>query len=80
MRETDGRRRFLNSMVAGLATMAIPKVARAQFVAPSRATLTNTRLPRRYRSRSMPGRCPRSTPAIISAYASVNSNIAAGWY
>jgi hypothetical protein len=39
MRETDGRRRFLNSMVAGLATMAIPKVARAQFVPPPIAAL-----------------------------------------
>jgi hypothetical protein len=37
MRETDGRRRFLNSMVAGLAAMAIPKLARAQFVPPAAA-------------------------------------------
>jgi hypothetical protein len=39
MRETDGRRRFLNSMVAGLATMAVPKVVRAQFVPPSIAAI-----------------------------------------
>jgi hypothetical protein len=39
MRETDGRRRFLSSMVAGLATMAVPKVVRAQFVPPSIAAI-----------------------------------------
>jgi hypothetical protein len=40
MHETSsGRRRFLNSIVAGLATMAIPKVARAQFVPPPSAAV-----------------------------------------
>src|SRR5256885_1195315 len=39
MREIKGRRRFLTSMAAGLATMAVAKVARAQFVPPSIAAV-----------------------------------------
>ncbi len=77
----SGRRRFLQYAAAGLSAAAAAR--RRRWRRPpfsgrrSRPFPTNSRSPRRSRSRSMPGRCPRSTPATARVCGSARSNIAA---
>jgi hypothetical protein len=72
------RRRFLVSGAAGLSTIALPLLARAQSAAEP-PPKTNIRSPHRFRSRSTPGRLPRSIEATARVCVSGRLNIAAGW-